>query len=89
MKKTMTTVGRFFKDKHGKWAIAQFPNAFLFVWAILLVTNLFLHNQHIGMLQSAVLLTWAYLELTDGSSSFRKTLGAVVMSGVAVGFFIH
>lgn len=76
----------FFKDKHGHWVVAQFPNVPLALWAVLLVVNLFLHSQGLGHLQSAVLLVWAYLELTQGDSRFRQLLGAVVATVVALGF---
>ncbi|NCU30791.1 hypothetical protein EOL73_03560 [Candidatus Saccharibacteria bacterium] len=81
-------VKKFFKDKHGKWVIAQFPNFLMFAWLTLLLINFFAHDQNISVLQNAVLFTWAYLELTEGSSYFRKTLGAIVLIGLVVSFFL-
>ena len=85
--KKMKAVERFFKDNDGNWKVAQFPNLLLSVWVLLLLANLWAHSQNIVLLQRAVLFSWAYLELTEGVSSFRKTLGAVVLAAVTVSFF--
>ena len=87
-KKTPSIIDRVFKNKDGKWVIIQFPNLLLSVWIILLLLNALMHNQHIRLLQSAVLFAWAYLELTKGESYFRKSLGAVILIGVTVSFFM-
>lgn len=79
---------RFFKDKEGRWAVVQFPNALISAWFILLVVNFFLHSQPLHYLQSAVLFAWAYMEMTEGESSFRKLLGAVVLIFVIINFFM-
>ena len=81
-------ISKFFKDKRGHWAIVHFPNALLSAWIVLLIANFLLHNQHVRLLQSAVLFAWAYLELTQGTSYFRKTLGAIILLAITVGFFV-
>jgi hypothetical protein len=86
--KASSAIDWFFKDKNGRWAVIQVPNALLLGWLILLVINLLIHNLHVGLLQNAVLFTWAYLELTQGTSRFRKTLGAVILVGLVVNFFM-
>lgn len=88
MNTAKTITERFFQDKHGKLVIGQSPNAPILAWAILVVANLFLHNPHVAILQNTVLFAWAYLELTEGVNYFRKLLGAVVLIGVTVGFFL-
>lgn len=87
MGKLSAAVNWFFKDKHGHWAIMQWPNALLMVWIVLLLINLPLRSRPIGLVQSAVLFTWAYLEITQGISRFRKTLGAVILVGIIVSYF--
>lgn len=81
----------FFKDSHGKWAIIQVPNGLLSVWLALVIATYVLRNTHIGadlgLLQSAILFTWAYLELVTGASHFRRLLGGVVLAVVIIGFF--
>ena len=89
MKKITHTLERFFKDKDGKVVIGQTPNAPILIWAVLLVVNLFLHNPHVGIVQNLFLFAWAYLELTEGVNYFRKTLGAVVLVGIVVSFFLR
>ena len=86
--KATSAVGRFFKDKNGRWMIVQMPNPLLSTWIFLLLVNLVLRNPHIQLFQSAVLFTWSYLELTEGMSGFRKLLGLIVFVGVAVSFFV-
>jgi len=66
----------------------QSPNLLLSVWLVLLIVNFFIQNQHTKTLQSAVLFTWAYLELTQGESYFRKSLGAVVLATLTFSFFL-
>ncbi len=87
----MDAIGRFFKDKNGKLAVAQFPNILLLVWIVLTILIWLLAGAtfvpSLRMLQNAVLFAWAYLELTSGTSYFRKALGAVVMAAVVGGYF--
>ncbi len=85
MKRIQSAAEKFCKDSDGKWVIAQFPNLLLGAWLLLLVVNLFLHDSQIKVLQSTVLFCWAYLELTQGDSYFRQTLGAMVLIGVIIG----
>lgn len=85
-------VKRFFKDKNGDWAVAQFPNVLLLVWMILAILIWLMGSTTfvagLRLLQSTVLFSWAYLELTSGASYFRKALGAVVMAAVVAGYFL-
>ncbi|MGV9001819.1 MAG: hypothetical protein ACOH18_02595 [Candidatus Saccharimonadaceae bacterium] len=78
---------KFFKDKRGKWTLFQFPNRLLLVWIVLVTINLFLRSQAVGLVSSAVLFAWAYSELTEGSSSFRKAMGGFFIIVVVVGYF--
>ena len=86
-KKARQLVGNFFKDKQGKWLVIQFPNTLLVIWIVLLLVNLLVSSQHIRQLNTAVLFAWAYVELTQGSSYFRKALGAIVLIFVIISFF--
>lgn len=82
---------RFFKDKQGKWVIGQFPNGLLIAWLVIMLVTMLLpktpFSHSLNLLGSAVLFTWAYLELTDGASYFRRTLGTVVLLATIIGFF--
>lgn len=81
----------FFKDKHGKVVIAEAPNVLILGWmACVVVGWLFPVARYAGgihQLGTALLFTWAYLELCDGCNGFRKTLGGVVMAYILYGFF--
>ena len=41
----------------------------------------------VQQLASALLLVWAYLEVTTGDSNFRKLLGGIVLLIVMYGYF--
>jgi hypothetical protein len=88
--KAATVIDWFFKDKHGKWAIIQLPNFLLWLWILLLTINLFIPDSPLKtglkLLQSSVLFAWAYIELIDGLSRFRKVLGAVILVVVVAGY---
>lgn len=81
----------FFKDKRGNWAIAQFPNMLFVLWIGLVFITAVLSDIHIKsslrLLQDSLLFTWAYLELTEGISRFRRTLGAAILVVILAGFF--
>lgn len=86
--KAASFVEWFSKDERGRWAVIQPPSILLSAWVVLLVVNFFIHSQSTGRLQSAVLFTWAYLELTQGASYFRKVLGAIVLAIIVASFFM-
>jgi hypothetical protein len=84
-------IDRFFKDNQGKWKVAQAPNSLISIWAILQIANSFiLHGKYggVSVVASMVLFAWAYLEFTDGDSSFRKLLGLIVLVGTVVSAFM-
>lgn len=72
-------IRNFFTDSHGKWAVIQMPNALLAAWILLAISGWLFPAVHLKMLQNCVLFAWAYVELTRGSSAFRKVLGAVIL----------
>lgn len=82
-----STISNFFKDHKGRIVIWQTPNVLLYSWIFCKVASLAIHNPRLDsgfkQLASALLIAWAYLEITKGASTFRKFLGAVVF-GVTV-----
>ncbi len=82
---------RLFKDKHGKVVVTQSPNAPIIGWAMCAILVRFLADgslkNGIGWLGAAFLFTWAYLEISDGSTLARRLLGVIVMLGLLVGHF--
>lgn len=75
---------RLFKDPGGNIVIWQSPNLPLIGWAVCKALSMTIDNRDIsaGLAHIATLLlfTWAYLEIKDGASVFRKILGIVIMS---------
>jgi hypothetical protein len=82
---------RFYKDKAGNIVLWQVPNAAVWGWMGCLVVSALLAPGQLragfGLLGSALLFTWAYLEVTSGATYFRRLLGAVVMAVIVHGFF--
>lgn len=91
MAKSNTTAGidQFFRNKDGKLVLAQFPNILISVWIVLFGVNFFMNDQRITTVQSLVLFAWAYLEVTQGESYFRRTLGGIVAVATIIGVFVR
>lgn len=77
---------RFFRDSAGNIAIVQPPNLPVLVAVGATVLQTVLPS---GTLQTAVALvafgtwyTWAWLELFDGASYFRRSLGLITLVGL-------
>lgn len=84
-------LANLFKDRKGRIVIWQWPNVPVLAWAILGIAS---HVLARGKLQTvaqelsrAFLFVWAYLEITDGVSYFRRMLGTVVLVALIHGFF--
>ncbi|MFA5135737.1 MAG: hypothetical protein WC505_08215 [Patescibacteria group bacterium] len=88
----MNNILSFFKDRHGKWAVVQFPNTLLLTWLMLIVIGVFVHDNSlktsVDQLKNTVLFAWAYLEFAKGISYFRRVLGGVIMIMIVIGFFV-
>lgn len=84
---------KFFKDKDGKVVLAQSPNLPILGWFMFMIIGYFIAagalRDGITKLSSAFLFLWAYLEITDGVTFFRRFLGAIIMTAVVTGFFIQ
>ncbi len=81
----------FFKNKNGDIIIWQSPNLLLYLWGLLKIITFTLANTQLknGLryTASAVLFSWAYLEITKGQSNFRKSLGVIVLLATVGGYF--
>jgi hypothetical protein len=73
------------RDRRGRLAVAQWPNAALGVWLtarVLERTELtFPDDATLRGIGTGALLVWALDELLRGASPFRRVLGAVVLGG--------
>ena len=73
------------RDRHGRLAVAQWPNAALWVWLAARVLGwadlTLLDEQTLRGIGTGALLVWALDEVLRGASPFRRVLGAVVLGG--------
>ncbi len=86
MASQQTFLEKCYKGKHGKVAIAQFPNLPIVVWLVsLLFTHVFangtLHNLF-EIISFGTLFTWAWMELFSGANYIRRSLGLIVLVAV-------
>ena len=75
---------KLFKDDGGKIVIWQTPNIPLIGWAVFSVLTHILPTGRwqlfAGYVSFGFIFTWAWLELTQGISYFRRILGAAVLA---------
>ena len=76
----------FVRDKNGRIVISQTPNIPLIAWFLFMlvahIVGLSYLKNGFEYLSAAFLFVWAYLELTSGSSYFRRLLGLIVLLGI-------
>ena len=73
---------RIWRDKHGRLALVQWPNPPLVIWIVLSILAKLTHGitkADFSAVGSAFLFVWAYKEITEGESHFRRFLGAAVL----------
>jgi hypothetical protein len=78
-----------FKDKNGNIVIIQMPNSPLLAWAIFLVLGHLLDSANLKWLSTAFLFAWALIEIYQGTTYFRRLLGAVVLVYIIFTHFSH
>lgn len=74
---------RTWKDKRGRIVIWQTPNIPLITWAVLTVLSLLVGGRLADVFSwaaSAALIAWSLLEVSKGSSYFRRALGLLVLA---------
>lgn len=85
------TCSRFFRDRNGKIVLGQFPNVPLLGWLVFVVAAAILPSGILSRgfagLAGAFLFVWAYLEITQGVTMFRRVLGAIVLIVSIVSYF--
>ena len=85
------TLRRFIRDKYGRTVIWQKPNLPIIGWFAFMVVSHLLGpgalQSGVELLSAAFLFTWAYLEITQGTSPFRRVLGVVVLVIMIMGLF--
>jgi len=85
-------IRKFVSDKNGKVVIVKSPNLPLVGWFMCLAVAQFMAHGYLrtGLLNlsAAFIFLWAYLEITQGDSYFRRLLGLIVMVVVITLFFV-
>lgn len=79
-----TLLTKLFKDNKGKTVIWQIPNIPILGWLLLLGLGHVLPltsrwQLTISYLSFGLIFAWAWLEVTQGTTYFRRILGAVVL----------
>ncbi len=74
---------RFFQDDNGEYVVAQWPNLPVYmIMASSLLSRLNIGSAAHRLFELTTfgsIFLWAYLEITQGNSPFRRVLGAGVM----------
>ena len=82
---------KFVRDKEGRIAVWQTPNFPLVAWIVFKMLSMVVTQKNLqdgfSLISSAFLFTWAFLEMTEGDSYFRRVIGLVVFAALLVGFF--
>lgn len=77
----------FFRNSLGQQTIAKRPNAPIIGWALLGVASMMAldekNRQALSSASSACLMVWAALELAEGDSGFRRTMGSLTLGWLA------
>jgi hypothetical protein len=80
MARKIKTYKDLFKDKNGEIVIIQAPNPAVWGWAVFLILGHLLDSSNLKWLSSAFLFAWAFMEVYQGDSYFRRFMGFVVLS---------
>lgn len=78
---------RFFRDRDGHLVLWQFPNLPLLVGLAATAARSLLEgraHRFVDLLAFGALFVWAWLEIFEGVTPFRRLLGAVVLVGLFV-----
>jgi len=84
-------VNKLVRDKNNKIVWWQFPNPPLMGWFVFLVLAQVVapgpFRTGFAQLSGGFLFVWAYLEIIQGATYFRRLLGVAVLLAVLVGYF--
>ena len=90
-----SAVSRFFRNpESGDVVVAQMPNIPLWLFLAATAARSLRHPKGaagtgISIVVGVSLAVWAVLEIARGESPFRRALGAVVLVGSLLGYFLR
>ena len=92
MKKTIkNSVDWFIRDKDGHIKVAQIPNVPLAGWLVCMIIARVIvtgsMKSSFSQLSQIFLAIWSYLEITQGASRFRRTLGVFAALSILYSLF--
>ncbi|KRF09066.1 hypothetical protein P4U43_07225 [Arthrobacter sp. EH-1B-1] len=77
----------FIRNDFGQQTIAKRPNAPIVGWALLGVASMMAldekNREALADASKACLMVWAALELAEGDSGFRRTMGTLTLGWLA------
>ena len=85
--KTKSAIKWFTTNKNNELKVLQLPSILLWTWIAFVVINHLIYSIPTLLLQNMVLFTWAYLELKDGESYFRNTLGLIIIVSIILNLY--
>jgi hypothetical protein len=89
--RSRTLLNTFVRDKQGQVVVWQTPNFPLVGWFVCAAIMRLFDNSRLdnglSFLSSTLLFTWAYLEIKEGASTFRRFLGIIVILATVLAKF--
>lgn len=91
MRTLKNTIVWFISGKDGRVHIVQWPNVPIIGWFLSMIIATFIASGSVRVgfsnLSLAFLAMWSYLEVTQGLSYFRRTLGVMIAMLTIYSFF--
>jgi hypothetical protein len=88
---TAHLINKCIRDKNNKIVLWQRPNLLIIGWFVCAVVAHLFHAKHLhtgfASLGTGLLFMWAYLEITQGASYFRRLLGLTVAITIIMHYF--
>lgn len=87
--RSSSAFARFFQNEKGEWVLYQHPNLLLGLWIVVQLLSFFMKDiKALAVFASMLLFAWAYNELRQGESSFRRVLGAGILAILLINVFM-
>lgn len=86
------TVKDFCSDKDGQLVLAQKPNLPIIGWLVFKLASIPVSDQAtktgLETIATFFIFTWAYLEVVEGDSNFRRLLGVILITLLVTNIFL-
>jgi uncharacterized membrane protein len=82
----------FCSDKDGQLVLAQKPNLPIIGWLVFKLASIPVSDQAtktgLETIATFFIFTWAYLEVVEGDSNFRRLLGVILITLLVTNIFL-